>query len=241
MKEFVLKEAKKERLTKVAIKPLFVYIFGIDGAGKTTQLKLLMANIRHKNIKIRYVWLRFAALFSVPFYLFSRVIGFTKWIKFKRSDAEFMYTKHRFSQKPFSEIWTWLYTIDLAIFALFKVKIPMLFGQKILFADRYILDAFVDMIYETRGNFNINIILRILLGLLPKRRILFLLDVDEQIAFKRKNDIPSIYFLSKRRNLYIKLARFLNIPIISGEAPVNDIHSYIIRKFFVHYPFWYKN
>jgi hypothetical protein len=47
--------------------------------------------------------------------------------------------------------------------------------------------------------------------------IVFLLDVDEQVAFARKNDVPNLQYLTCRRNIYLQIASHLNIPTVDAR------------------------
>jgi hypothetical protein len=76
------------------------------------------------------------------------------------------------------------------------------------------------------------------LNLVPRPDIVYLMDVPEEIAFRRKNDIPSLAYLSNRRALYHRIYANGSCCLLSGLCPlkslsdrtVNDILRIIERN-----------
>jgi len=60
---------------------------------------------------------------------------------------------------------------------------------------------------------------------LPKPTVTFLIDVDENVAHSRKNDIPNIKYLKDRRNLYLNVAERYNMNILNGNKEINEVFS----------------
>lgn len=218
--------------------PALIYICGIDGAGKTTQINMIKKHLDLAGLKHKYVWLRWASFISYPFLAICRILGYTRWKVNPRNRAK--YVEHYFyKNKAISSIWKILFTLDLAFKSFFKVKIPLKRGCVIL-SDRYVIDAIVDLMIETR-DFMIykNLIGKLLFSLIPNQSIKMLIDLDEQNAFFRKNDIPNIKYLEKRRNLYLHLANYLKMPIINGRSSQKDVNAEIFRKVLSHHPLYY--
>jgi len=206
-----------------------VAICGIDGSGKTTQLRLLDEYLKERRLKVKNVWSRWPAFFSYPFLALCRVLGYTKWRTINRSNVR--YAERRFyMNKALIKLWPWLFTIDTLIYSIFQIKIPTIFGYIIL-CDRFIPDIIVDLICETKDyQLPTRLTGRLLLSLIPKNSKLLLLDVKENTAYNRKKDIPSIKYLKERRKLYLTIAKTLRIPIIDGEKPTTSVHR-TIRTF----------
>jgi len=224
----------ESRRSKTMMKPFLIYLFGIDGAGKTTQVVLIMKKLRKKGLKVRYVWLRWVAFLSVPFYLLCRLMGFTEWKTLTRNGQKFRYTVHYFHRSSaVGSLWCLLYSIDLVIFNLIKVRIPLLLGYTII-SDRYILDAMVDMMYETSKDLLNSPIAKILLSQLPPNSIMALIDVDETTAYARKKDIPSPDFVAKRREIYLTIAKKYGIPTVDGTKPIRAVYDEIINTLLPH-------
>lgn len=232
----VLKLAKKGK--RVTLPPLFIYICGIDGSGKTTQINLISKHLCVRQLRYKYVWLRWAAFISYPFLAFCRLLKYTQWKIIRRSNIK--YPEHAFyKNRAIVKVWTWLFSIDIFLYSILRVKIPIKIGYHVL-CDRFVLDAVVDLIIETK---NIRLLRdlagRLLLALIPKQSIVIMLDIDEKEAFKRKKDIPSINYLRKRRELYLMLADILKIPIVDGRQNAERVHKEIVERFLSHHPFWY--
>ncbi|MBS7612447.1 hypothetical protein KEJ27_09685 [Candidatus Bathyarchaeota archaeon] len=204
-----------------------IAICGIDGSGKTMQLKLLEKHLKRRGFKVKYVWFRWVAFVSYPLLALCRLLGYTKWRTIKRSNVR--YAERRFyMNRALARIWPWLFTFDVIIHFIFRIALPMRTGYRIL-CDRYILDILVDLMYDTKdSNLHKKIPGRLLASRLNNSTII-LIDVNEQTAYERKNDILSIENLKERRKLYLKLAHALKISIINGEKKPANIHQEILR------------
>lgn len=235
IKRRVLKQELKKRTFRY---PTLIYLCGIDGAGKTTQINLLKTYLNHAKLKNKYVWLRWAAFISYPFLAVCRILGYTKWKANPRSDTK--YPEHHFyKNKAIAKIWTWLFILDIHLHTLFKVKLPLKTGHIIL-CDRFIIDAIVDLMIETHDyQLYKSFKGKLLLSQIPINSVTVLIDLNEYEAYARKKDIPNISFLTSRRKLYIELAKHLKIPIVKGQRAPADLHKEITEKVLIHYPFWH--
>ena len=234
----------KKRVNKQTTKrkklffPTVIYLCGVDGSGKTTQMGLIAKCLNDRDLKFKHVWLRWAAFLSYPFLVLCRLLGFTEWKTVPRSSRK--YPEHRFyKNKAVTKLWTGLFTMDMFIYSIFKVKIPLKFGYTLL-CDRFALDALVDLMYETKNFDTLRTLpVRLLLSLIPKQSITILLDTNEDKAWKRKDDVPSIKYLKEHRKLYLDLATNLKIPVLETSKSPDEVHEEIVKKFLEHYPFWW--
>ncbi len=209
-------------------KQSIIAICGIDGSGKTTQIKLLEKYLKERGFKVKYVWFRWTAFFSYPILALCRLLGYTKWRTIGGSGVRYA-EREFYMNKTLAKIWPWFFTLDTFIHLIFRIKIRNILGYIIL-CDRFILDIFVDLMYETKDyRLPKSLIGRILFSLMPKNSKLVIIDVDESIAYLRKRDIPSIDYLKKRRELYIMLAKILRIPIVNGGREIWKIHEDILN------------
>jgi thymidylate kinase len=231
----VIKKTKKRR---TLFFPTIIYFCGIDGSGKTTQMNLIADCLNDRKLKLKYVWLRWAAFFSYPFLAFCRLLGFTKWKTVPRSSRK--YAEHSFYRnKALTKVWSALFAVDMFVYSVIKITIPLKFGYTIL-CDRFVLDALVDLMYETK-NFEIIRTLpgRALLSLIPRQSITILFDISEEKAWKRKHDIPSIEYLKQQRKLYLDISDCLKIPVLEIIKSPDEVHEEIVERFLKHHPFWW--
>jgi hypothetical protein len=71
---------------------------------------------------------------------------------------------------------------------------------------------------------------RLILRLKPRSAVVFLMDVDEMTAFRRKYDVPNLRYLTRRRNDFRLIAAHQNIPIINADQPFFLVHKEIIKQ-----------
>uniref|UniRef100_A0A7J3YTB8 Thymidylate kinase n=1 Tax=Ignisphaera aggregans TaxID=334771 RepID=A0A7J3YTB8_9CREN len=205
-----------------------IAICGIDGSGKTTQIKLLEKHLRRRGFRVKRLWFRWVAFLSYPFLALSRLLGYTKWKTISRSNVR--YAERRFyMNRALASLWPYLLTWDAFIYSILKIKVRRILGYTIL-CDRFIPDIVVDLMCEIKDYRLVKrLVGRILLSLIPKDSKLIIIDVAESTAYSRKHDIPSINYLRERRRLYLALARALDIPIVNGEMEIVEVHINILR------------
>jgi len=205
-----------------------IAICGIDGSGKTTQIRLLEEYLRKEGSKIKRVWFRWPAFMSYPILALCRLLGYTRWRTIDRSNIR--YAERRFyMNKALATLWPWLFTLDTFIYLVLQIEVWRILGYIVL-CDRFIPDILVDLMCETKDyRLPKCLVGRLLLSLIPKNSKLAIIDVDENIAYHRKHDIPSIDYLKDRRKLYLTLAKTLGIPIINGENEANKVYEDILK------------
>jgi len=131
--------------------------------------------------------------------------------------------------KTLAKLWPWLFAIDTLIHLFLRIIIPSKLGYRIL-CDRYIPDILVDVMCDTKdSNLHKKMPGSLLLASGLNSSTIILIDVNEQTAYERKSDIPSIENLKERRKLYLKIAHALKIPIINGEKKPANMHQEIMR------------
>jgi len=135
-----------------------------------------------------------------------------------------------YRNKAVATIWPWIQLVDAIIFVAFMIYMPLRRGF-LLVCDRFVHDVLVDLMADTESSdLHEKTVGRLILRLVPQSSLVFLLDVDETIVLMRKNDIPSLEYLRKRRRLYRLIASHLNLPIIDCSQPLDIVHAALITS-----------
>ena len=213
---------------------VFICFTGIDGSGKTTLAKSLVDAMEQKGVEAKYVYNRYTPVILRPLMLVGR------WLFLRGKDIFENYEDYADAKKSASKkhpFWATLYQrillFDYFFQILFKIKLPLLFGKTIV-CDRYIYDTAitdlsVDMNYSKDKAVNL---LNNLLHFFPEPDITFLIDVSEDIAYQRKDDIPSIEYLKERRKMYLDVGKAYKMVIFDGSKSLEDLKNSIQEEVF---------
>lgn len=213
------------------VRGYLICIIGIDGSGKTTQAKKLAANLRKKGQNSKYVYGRIIPVFPRPFMFLGKKMFLRKnniYTDFNNYSTD---KKKLFNNRFLSAIYQNFILFDYLLQVFVKIQLPLLFG-KTLVSDRYaydtiITDLSVDLDYSDE---KMKKMLRSLLKIIPKPDIAFLIDVPEEVAFSRKDDVPDIEYLKERRVNYLKVGAWCNMPVIDGAKSINEVEDLITNK-----------
>ena len=142
--------------------------------------------------------------------------------------------KGLFRKRLLSSIYEYLLRVDYFFQALLKIALPLKLGRNIV-CDRYVYDTVVtdlavDLNYSPSG---VHQVLQRYLRLMPTPDVVFLVDVPEEIAYERKNDLPSIDYLRQRRGIYLDVGREHKMTVLDGAKDLSELESEIRRKVFL--------
>ncbi len=212
-------------------KGMFICFTGMDGAGKTTLAKFLTKYLREEGIKVIYIYGRYVPIVLSPFMLMGKLL-FLHNKDFYGDYSEYSNTKKTASKKHpiLAGLYQHLLLFDYFFQVLFKVKLPLLFGKNII-CDRYIYDTIVT---DLSVDFNyteedVKKSLSKTLSLFPTSDITFLVDLPEEIAYQRKDDVPSIEYLRDRRKMYLYMGKEYKMIILDGTMPLDKL-KYIAKE-----------
>lgn len=199
-----------------------ICIIGIDGSGKTAHAKKLLSELKKSGRKCKYVWSREPYFFSFPLMYFYCILHFTKTVCVPDKQIQ---SEHKYNVKPVALVWPWVRLVDLIIWIIWQVYIPIWRGSVVI-CDRFIHDILVDTMIDINNLRLYNALVgQLILKLIPSFSMVVMLDISEATASQRKNDITHLEYLVVRRRLYHEIAFYLKIPIINTDKPFNLVHK----------------
>ncbi len=211
---------------ELARKSLLICFTGMDGAGKTQQAKFLDSFLKEEGIKSQYVWARFEPKLIKPLAWLGKAIFFRGKDMVKDYGGYHDNKRRVLSSFPIAQVYQALMTFDYLLQVLFRVRLPLVMGNTVV-CDRYYPDTLVDLaVDQNYSTGKLKSTLKLFSRLFPKPDLMFLIDLPEEVAFQRKDDIPSLEYLQERRRLYLDVARENGMVILDGsmsEAEVRDI------------------
>jgi dTMP kinase len=204
----------------------FVCFIGIDGSGKTSHIMKTVSLI-NKRCGCQLVRCGAAIRFiTFPFFLISRSLGLTAHYDEKSKHLHTSRYPSVYRNKALSVIWPYLVFIDMFILVLFRIKTRLMLGYTI-FSDRGLHDVLVETMVATGDyDFYKTKFAHIILSLVVPDLVI-MLDVPEEEALRRKDDIPNIEFLRTRKALYLKIASHMNIPVVDANRSFDEVHTMI--------------
>jgi hypothetical protein len=137
-----------------------------------------------------------------------------------------MYYKNR----AVSVVWPWLQLVDLMVMIALRVY-PILWRRRIVICDRFSHDLLVDVMSDlNRNDLHRTLVGKLILHLTPRSTEVLVFDVKKlETALQRKNDVPSVRYLSTRRSLYRLIAHDLGFPIVTTEQSFDRVQDIICR------------
>lgn len=194
---------------------MHIIFSGMDGSGKSTQIKLLVDYYNNK--KIRLLWARGG--YTPSFKFFKKIIKFfmsffssepSKERYQFRSENNDSLRKGLFANNLFVRIWLLISIIDLGIYLIIYLRYLKLRGF-IIINDRCHIDTEIDFLLRFPLHFNANGLLwRSIVAMVPCPDIAFICMVDPEMSITRsliKKDLYSdpIEHLADRYSLYTSL------------------------------------
>lgn len=214
-------------------KGIFICFTGIDGSGKTTLAKSLVNVMKQKGIKTKYVYNRYTPIILRPIIL----VG--KWLFLRSKDVFENYEEYTQSKKSSSKkhpvlasLYQRILLFDYFFQTFFKVKLPLLIGKNIV-CDRYIYDTIATDL-SVDFNYSEEDIKNSLgkLSLFPTPDITFLIDLPEEIAYLRKDDVPAVDYLKERRGIYLNIGEKYEMVILDGAKKLEELQDDVKNEVF---------
>jgi len=213
----------------------FICFMGIDGSGKTTLVNRVIAKCKTEKIPLRYVWGAYELRFLRPFLLLAKKV-LVKNVSGGQNYRAYVSELNSLGNSGcLGHIYQASTIVEYMSQILFKIGIPLVLNQHII-SDRYLFDTVISM------SVNLNMekgkrkrLLRALTDICPIPDLLFFIDVPEEVAFKRKNDTPSIDYLRLRSGLYKEIAEEYKAVRLNGTKTIEELTITVLGAV---RPFW---
>jgi len=195
-----------------------INIVGIDGAGKTTLAKNLTSYLQKYSSKVQYKYCQYFAKLLLPMKLAARYTVMRRTDEFENY-VYYNETKKNVSKrfKLLADFYAAVWLVDYILQTMPKVKIPILLNKQLV-VDRYIYDIAVNLSLTTNSDIDYAFnMVSLFYKFAPKPDIVIYVDIPEQVAFDRKNDIQDIEYLRERRKRYQILVDKFDFKVIDGQ------------------------
>lgn len=203
---------------KMRKKNFLICFIGIDGSGKTTLAKMLVDAMNKESIKCEYVWCGWRQFETFLLKNMARVIKSLRRHSHRKHDIE-----PDITGEIHNSFYRYLILMDYVFSSLPKVSIPLALGRNIV-CDRYVYDVIGGLLE------NHPLMGKVALNLLPKPDLIFLVNLPEEIAYQRKDDIPSVDYLKKKRAVYLRMEKKFKMTIIDGSKELADLKNVILPE-----------
>ncbi|MBI2857787.1 MAG: hypothetical protein HYX90_01810 [Chloroflexi bacterium] len=176
--------------------------------------------MRARGIKADYVWNIFDPLLLKPFMKAGRALFLRRQDPFQDYKGYHAARKSLFSRPGISAFFFQCFFGEYLLRFSLKLRLPLLLGHSVV-CDRYLFDAVVTHAANLDyPDAKIRATIRKLLRLLPKPDVAFLIDLPEQVALSRKDDVPGLDYLTRRRRIYLEIAREYGMEVLDGTRDI---------------------
>ena len=177
--------------------------------------------MRRSGQPVRYVWLRFPQLISLPVLALSRLLGVTRYgVVGGRRVGRWEFDRARW----LANILLWTQAIDAAILRRLRIDRPARAGMMVVI-DRFSIDVVVDIAAAADDPGLLDSRAARLLCRLARPGRVALLDADPAILRGRRDDLAADPLLARRADLYRELARRHGISVIEAGRSPDEVHA----------------
>lgn len=216
---------QKKNVVSKAKLPKFICFVGTDGAGKTTLARAF--NTRQKQVRQNeYYYFDGGAYYTYILGSIRKLAGKSRRQKIKITKDKKKNTNKKNigkSKRFLKGLYARFLMADYALLVLIKVRLPLLRGQKITSA-RYIYDVAIKLkLMLNLDTAQTHSIIRRFTAFFPNPEHVYLIDIPEEVAYERKDDVPSLAYLTERRQLYQQIMQPYATAVLDGRRPIADL------------------
>jgi thymidylate kinase len=200
------------------VKGKLICFIGMDGAGKTTLTVETARRLRDRGIRVARVYGRMVPVISRLLMVVGRSIFLRKhdtWQDY----PNYVEHKKRVLRNPllsrFHEASIWL---DYLPQAFLKITLPLSLGLTVV-CDRYLFDTVIGdlAVHLSYDNERVRRLLDSSFRFLPRPDRVFFIDLPEEIAIQRKDDVPHTAYLRERREFYLHISELYPMSKLDGQ------------------------
>lgn len=199
-----------------------ICFIGLDGSGKTTMANITLEMLQNQGIRCKTVWAKFGLT------TLSKILGVFKIDRSAKSCPANPYLP-QFQSSVGMRLYVQYLLLEHWMRLLVNVRIPMVLGKTVI-CDRYYLDTVVDLVVTFGYTYeDATRMVRFMPGL-EKPDTVFYIKISPEKAIARKQDIYDITYLENRYKVYSLLAQDLNLIVLDGNRPIEDLKSEILMR-----------
>jgi dTMP kinase len=217
----------------MAQRALLICFTGVDGSGKTTQAELLMKWLMAMGVKSMYVWSggEILTIRGILLSMGRRTLGTTarEIARDKMAYDDYQSRKSKFKENLLVRmLWSVLTYVEHIIQIALGIRWKMQNGCTVV-CDRYLWDSIVDLavLNHKEKEWLLSGLNKFVWRFVPPPTITFFIDIPPEEAIKRKTDIPSYDYVSKRVELYRYLSKSAPFVTINGCEDIMTIQDQI--------------
>ncbi len=225
----ILREGIKQVTRVFPQPPMLMAVCGPDGCGKTTQVERVANALEVFEIKSVCSWVRIGD---------SPLLNYFKRPFRQRVRAEVDVGKASeqgvFKSRIVRAIWPIVAVVDYIIRQYVTICMCYL-RQRVVIADRYHVDALVDLAMRCGPNVLKKRWIVMAMRLLPKAQPAFVLEVPEETLYSRRKEDHIECISNRQGDYYCKAAELMKAKTISGKDPIENISELMAREFLRRY------
>ena len=222
-------------------RPFLISFSGIDGSGKSTLVNALSTALTHAEIRHRVAWVRGgnSALLQSANRVFRRLLGGRMQHVVARRSPEGGQEQVIVSSL-FRWLWPWIVATEQTFLFLLRVRLPMAF-RRVIILDRSLYDTLVDLqIRCDDPSIASRLPIAVLAWLAPKPAVAWFLQVDPEVAHRRKKDDFSPETLSRRASCYADVAKQQGLRTVRTDddvrTTVREVIDTTLKRYADSYP-----